>query len=90
MKRLHLRYVAVAYPITGKLNEDYETSVTTLRELIKELDERYGGFLEMFINHETGKLNFNTMIYYGEQGKVPVAVLDIEQPVSDGARITFW
>jgi len=50
MKKLQLRYVAVTYPITGKLNEEVETSARTLRELIAELDCKYGGFLEMFIN----------------------------------------
>jgi len=90
MKKLYLRFVAIAYPITGKLNEEWGTSATTMRELLAELDSKYGGFFEMFINTETGKLNLNTMIYYGETRSVPVAVLDVDQPISDGARITFW
>lgn len=78
------------YPITGILEESYETESTTLRSLIDELDQRYGGFNEMFINPETGRMNINTMIYYGEEGKVPVAVLDIDQEVAAGAKILFW
>lgn len=90
MKKLSLRYVAAAYPITNQLMEEYETEAGTLRELIEELDGRYGGFCEMFIDPGSGKLTLNTMIYYGEEGKVPVAVLDVDQGISHGARITFW
>lgn len=90
MQKVHLRYVACVYPITGKLEEYYDTESKTLRELIDELDGLYGGFNEMFIEPETGHMQLNTMIYYGEEGKVPVAVLDIDQPVSDKAKITFW
>ena len=90
MKNLELRYVAAVYPITSKMSERYETDVETMRELIHSLDERYGGFTEMFINSETDKLNLNTMIYYGDEGKVPVGVLNIDLPISDGATITFW
>ena len=90
MKKLHLRYVAAVYPITCKLEEEFETTVSTLKELIHELDNVYGGFSEMFINKKSGKLNLNTMIYYGADGKVPIAVLDVDQQISEGARITFW
>jgi hypothetical protein len=55
-----------------------------------DLDERYGGFTEMFINKTTGRLNLNTMIYYREIHKSSITVLDIGQPVNEGAKITFW
>ena len=90
MKNLDLRYVAAVYPITSKMSEPYETDAETMRDLIHSLDERYGGFTEMFISSETNRLSLNTMIYYGDEGKVPVGVLDIDQPISDGATITFW
>ena len=90
MAKINIRYVAAVYPITGVQEENYETRVTTMRELIDELDERYGGFHRMFIDDQTGGIQLNTMIYYGEEGKVPVAVLDLDQAISDGARITFW
>lgn len=90
MKRLQLRYVAAVYPITGKLMEEHETDRSTLRELIRELDDKYGGFVAMFVDPHSGRLTLNTMIYYGEEGKVPVSVLDLDQKISDGARITFW
>jgi molybdopterin converting factor small subunit len=90
MAKLNLRYVAAVYPITGIQEEIYEAKAGTLRELIDELDERYGGFHQMFIDDETGRLQLNTMIYYGEEGTVPVAVLDLDQSIKNGARITFW
>jgi hypothetical protein len=90
MKQLELRYVAAVYPITSTLSEHYDTSAGTMRDLIGELDERYGGFREMFLEPETGNLTLNTMIYYGERGSVPRGVLDADLPVADGATITFW
>ena len=60
------------------------------RELLEELNERYGGFQDLFINRESGRLNLNTMIYYGEEGKIPLAVIDLDQPVEDGAKVMFW
>ena len=71
MKKLELRYVAAVYPITNKLNEDYQTTASTMRELINELDDKYGGFSEMFLDSESGGLTLNTMIYYGEKGVGP-------------------
>ena len=90
MKSLDLRYIACVYPITGKLDEYLETNAETIRDLIKELDDIYGGFVETFINKETGKLNFNTMIYYGEREKPTKGVLDLDQKISDGAKVLFW
>lgn len=90
MKQLELRYVAAVYPITGILSESCATRAETMRELIGELDERYGGFAEMFLEPETGNLTLNTMIYYGERGAVPRGVLDADLPLGDGATITFW
>ena len=90
MKKLELRYVAAVYPITNKLSEIFETDAGTLRELIQELDDIYGGFTEMFIDSRTGGLTLNTMIYYGAKGSVPKGVLDADQPIDDQATITFW
>jgi hypothetical protein len=82
--------VASVVPITGILHEHYEANAGTIRGLLDELDAKYGGFCEMFVNRETGKLNLNAMIYYGEEGQVPFAVIDLNQPIQDGAKITFW
>jgi len=90
MKSIELRYIACVYPITGKFDEFYETNAGTVRDLIKELDGIYGGFIETFINQETGKLNLNTMIYYGESDKPTKGVLDLDQQISDGAKVLFW
>ena len=45
MKALQLRYVAATYPITSKLDEEFKTTASSIQELIKELDDVYGGFL---------------------------------------------
>lgn len=90
MKELRLRYAGSVVPITGILEEYHKTEVMTLRDLLTELDRRYGGFDEIFVNRKTRQLNFNAMIYYGEPGKVPVAVIDLDQSVEDHAKITFW
>jgi hypothetical protein len=90
MKELHLRYAGSVVPITGVLEETYKTEATTLRDLLTELDSKYGGFDEIFVSRKTQKLNFNAMIYYGSPGKVPLAVIDLDQPIEDHAKITFW
>jgi aldehyde:ferredoxin oxidoreductase len=90
MKKLELRYVAAVYPITNKLSEIFETEAGTLRELIRELDDVYGGFAEMFLDSKTGGLTLNTMIYYGAKGSVPKGVLDADLSIADQAAITFW
>lgn len=90
MKTIHLRYVAGVIPITGVLDETYTTQAGTLRELLDELDAKYGGLRQMFIDETTNRLNLNTMIYYGEAGKIPFPVIDLDQSVEDGAKATFW
>lgn len=87
---IDIRYVAAVYPITGKTDEMYRTTASTVRELIADLDSRYGGFQEMFIDETTGQLTLNTMIYYGAPGDVPIGVLNVDIAIVDGARITFW
>ncbi len=90
MKKLNLQYVAAVYPITRKLGEFYETDACTIGDLIRELDGKYGGFSEMFLDTAASVLTLNTMIYYGEIGSVPRGVLKPDQPILDGATITFW
>jgi hypothetical protein len=90
MKKLQIRYVACVLPITGIMEEECNSDAGTMRELLEELEVRYGGFCDLFINRESGRLNLNTMIYYGEDGKAPVAVIDLEQPIKDGASVMFW
>ena len=90
MKQLELRYVAHITTLTGVLKEVYRTEAATLRGLLEELDARYGGFRETFIHPQTNQLNLNAMIYYREQGKVPSAVIDLDQPLADGGAVTFW
>jgi len=90
MKQLELRYVAHVTTMTGILKEAYQTEATTIRDLLAELDDRYGGFRQTFVNPETGQMNLNAMIYYRGQGDIPVVVIDLDRPVADGGAITFW
>ena len=90
MKQLELRYVAHVTTITGILQEGYQTKASTIRELVDELDARYGGFRELFVSPKTGQLNLNTMIYYSDPGEIPISVIDLDRPVRDGGTVTFW
>jgi hypothetical protein len=90
MKQLELRYVAHVTTITDILQEGHQTEAVTIRELLDELDARYGGFHELFVNPGTGELNLNTMIYYSDPGEVPDSVIDLDHPVGDGGTVTFW
>jgi hypothetical protein len=90
MKHLQLRYVAHITTLTSVLQESHQTKVATLRELVDELDLRYGGFRKLFVNSETGQLNLNTMIYYSDPGEVPISIINLDHPVSDGGTVTFW
>lgn len=90
MKEVELRYVAHITDITGVPKERYRTDASTLRDLVEELEARYGGFREAFVDPATGRLRWNAMIYYRGPEEVPVAVVDLDQPLGDGAAVTFW
>jgi hypothetical protein len=90
VKQLELRYVAHVTTLTNCLLESYQTTASSLRELVAELDGAYPGFREMFVNPETGMLSWNAMIYYGAPGQVPISVIDLDQRIEDGGTVTFW
>lgn len=90
MKQLELRYVAHVTTLTDCLLENYQTTASSLRELVAELDGVYPGFREMFENPETRTLSLNAMIYYGAPDQVPISVIDLDQRIDGGATITFW
>jgi hypothetical protein len=90
MKRLELRYVAHITTLTNRWMEQVQSQATSLRELVTELDDRFPGFVATFIDAQTGRLTWNTMIYYSNPGEVPISVTDLDQPICDGAVITFW
>ena len=87
---LYLRYAGSAIPITGILDEHFKTNIKTIRGLLSELDVKYGGFNEMFIDRQTGEMNFSVMIYYSGAGQAPIPVIDLDQPVENNSIITFW
>jgi hypothetical protein len=90
VKRLELRYVAHVTALTNCLLESYQTTASSLRALVAELDGAYPGFREMFEDPKTGTLSLNAMIYYGAPGQVPISVIDLDQRIDDAATITFW
>jgi hypothetical protein len=90
VKQLELRYVAHVTTLTNCLLENYQTTASSLRELVAELDGVYPGFREMFENPETGRLSLNAMIYYGAPGQVPISAIDLDQRIDDGGTVTFW
>jgi hypothetical protein len=91
MLTLELRYIAHVAMLTGNvLKESWRTNATTLRDLIEELDEHYGGFKEMFIDQLNGRIRLNAMIYYNKENETPITVINIDQPLSDKGIVTFW
>ena len=90
MRQLELRYVAHVTTLSHVLRETHATTAATIRQLVAELDVRYPGFQALFVSRETGGLNLNAMIYYSDPGEIPVSVIDIDHPISDGGTVTFW
>jgi len=90
LRTLELRYVAHVTALTHCLVESHQTTASSIRELVDELEGRYPGFHEMFVNPKTETLNLNAMIYYGAPGEVPVSVIDLGHPIGDGGTVTFW
>jgi hypothetical protein len=90
MIKLELRYVAHVTTLTHTVKEASDSQAATIRDLIGELEQRFQGFQAMFIQPQTGALKLNAMIYYSEPGKPPVAVIDLDHPLSDHGVVTFW
>jgi hypothetical protein len=97
VKQIEVRYVAHVTALTGLSLESadagggpYRTDASSIRELVEELEARYPGFFELFVNPGSGRLNLNAMIYYGDPGEVPISVIDLDQPIRDGGTVTFW
>lgn len=90
MIELELRYVAHITALTGLTKERRHTGVGTLRALIDELEARYAGFRQAFVDRESGGLKLNAMIYYCDVGQTPLAVVNLDHPLKHGAVVTFW
>ena len=90
MIELELRYVAHITTLTSLTKERYRSDAGTLRALIDELEARYAGFRQAFVDSELGSLKLNAMIYYCDVGQTPMAVVDLDHPTKDGAVVTFW
>jgi hypothetical protein len=90
MTELELRYVAHITTLTNKVKESYAPSSRTLRGLVDELDVKYKGFRQVFVDSGTGGLKLNAMIYYSDPGQTPVSIIDLDHPIKDGAKVIFW
>jgi hypothetical protein len=90
MSEVELRYVAHVTALTGCLRECRLVAAGTIRTLIDELEVCYPGFYALFVDAATGQLALNSMIYYGGRSQIPVSVIDLDQPIQEGATITFW
>ena len=90
MIEVELRYVAHITTLTGLTKERRLTGAGTLRALIDELEARFAGFRQTFVDRLSGGLNLNAMIYYCDVGQTPLAVIDLDRPLRDGAVVTFW
>jgi hypothetical protein len=89
-KELELRYVAHVTTLTSTLVESHQTTASSIRELVAELDTRYDGFQALFVDSEGESLKLNAMIYYSDAGEIPVSVINLDHPIRDGATVTFW
>jgi molybdopterin converting factor small subunit len=90
MTELELRYVAHITTLTNKVKERYAPRSPTLRGLVDELEVKYKGFSRVFVDSETGGLKLNAMIYYSDTGQTPEAIIDLDHPIKDGAKVIFW
>jgi len=90
MIELELRYVAHITTLTGLTKERRQTSIRTLRALIDELEARYTGFRQAFVDRESAGLKLNAMIYYCDAGQKPLSIVDLDHPLQHGGMVTFW
>jgi molybdopterin converting factor small subunit len=90
MVRLELKYLAHISMVTGLLEEAYESNAVTFRELLDELEERFSGFREIFLDPDSSQIKISAMIQVKPEGKNPFPVIDLDQPIPDGSIVTFW
>lgn len=90
MANLYIKYGGHISFITGKLKESVELRGKTVDALLSELDEKYPGLKEIFIDPETGILNLRTNIYLRRSGEPTIGLLDREFELSDGDTLMLW
>lgn len=82
----YIGHIAVA---TGKLEENLEEPLNTIRELILWLDKKYCGFKNMFIDN-SGKETLNAMIYLSRKNEPVKVITNLDSKIEDGDLIIFW
>ena len=87
---VHLQYVGHIAVMAGKTMESMILEEhTTIGKLIAILDEKYPGFQETFVP-PGGVFNSRTAILVRRKGRAPFNLIDEEDSVQAGDRLTFW
>lgn len=89
-KKIHLNYVIHISTLTCKLFEDYDTDAETIIDLLTELDMLYPGIKTIFLDEHTNNMKLNSMIFYTKPGSTPKEIINLDESLADGGRITFW
>ncbi len=94
MAKINLKYIAHFSLLTGKLEEGIEVrEKTTVSDLIKRLEQKYGGFEEALIDEKTGRLNSRNKVAIRKAGGWTENITTLEglnMELSDGDTLIFW
>ena len=94
MAKINLKYIAHFSLLTGKLEEGIEVrEKTTVSDLIKRLEQKYGGFEEALIDDKTGRLNSRNKVAIRKAGGWTENITTLEglnMELSDGDTLIFW
>lgn len=90
MVNLYVKYAGHISFITGRLKEAVALRGKNVDDLLSELDEKYPGLKEIFIDPETRILNLRTNIYLRRSGLAAIGLLDREFELSDGDTLMLW
>lgn len=87
---LYVKYAGHISVVTGKLKEVIEMKGETVYDLLRELDRKYPGFQDIFINPEDGILNLRTAISLQRSGECASQILDPKFKLKGGDNIMLW
>lgn len=76
--------------MSGEYHEDLEFEGGALKDLLRALDEKYGGFTEELVDPESGALRTTNgiLVQRAEAKTMPLFTLDSE--IQDGDTLTFY
>jgi molybdopterin converting factor small subunit len=90
MPIVHLNYLSHIIVVTGKSRETIDTTGQTIYDLISELNEKYPGIKNIFVEPESGILNVRTMIHLERSRQPLIVVMDLSFKIEDGDIIYLW